>query len=470
MIRPHDADPIVVFSSEAPWPHRTCPRVAFGPEPPVWRPLGLDLLLAEPGNPRESVMLPTVMARLSAASVGPLLSAAEGPRTARLEAAGIPRCDAGGDLDAVRAGAYPALPELRRLALGVGTPRPRLVCVGERDPYDRLPMFAKSGVWLFRSLRLFGYDELSLYVTNALDPDNHSRPEALQALRDAFAGYEPTWLALGSVADDALRAAGIPHAKAPHPSQHRRFKFKSGPESYARLLKEAGVPPGHWLGKELPRTEPGSLEGEPCEALAERFGLPRKLAFTRGERHADKSHHLASVDAALVERVRRAYVLGDFPSFRKAAQATLPEANDQVLAGISKAGRVGKWDVERQEYLATVRDAAKSAASDAEAKSAVKSRRLAWEATELALTGFVKQLRDPEYHVRAQDVKAIGDFALAMSDRGDILGDATREALGQLTLPALAEKLRSTTTEMFGEVAGGGSGQSSGKPAAGDAG
>lgn len=444
-MRPHDADPLAVFASVAPWDHKAAPS----PGAAIWRNVSLDLLLSEPVESRDPVFLPTIMSRLAAVSVGPLLFASQGPRSARLESARIPRVAQDADLDAARSAFWPALPELRRLGVGVGSPAPSLVIVGERDPYEKIPFLSKSGVWLFRALRLLGWDELSVYCTNALDENKHVRGEALRHLERAVGRYEPTWLSVGRVADETLTSLGIRHAHASHPAQHRRFKFRDGPESYATLLREGGLPTGPYLALELPHTDLKEVSwSDPCSALCERFAIARSVAYRPDGKRCEAD--ATRVDPRVAERVRRVFVLGDHKTPRSAARAALgAEATPPMLAAISRTARGEKWEDERAKHLERVREQAKSAAVDAESKATVTARRLAWEATTKSLTKLVKQLDDPETTVRAQDVKAVGDFALALSDRGDITADATREQLGKLSLAELSEKLRAVSDEMF---------------------
>lgn len=442
-MRPHDTDPSVFFSGTPPFEHRTSTK----PGAAIWRGVGLDSLLAEPESPRDQIWLPLLCARLAAVSAGPLLCAGESDRSARLELARIPRVavEEATDLDAARTAFWPCLEELKREALGAGSPAPSLVLVGERDPYERIPFLSKSGFWLWRSLRMLGYDELSTYATNALDFRKHPRTKSLNRIYELFARYEPTWCAVGRVASEVLSSAGVPHVRLPHPSAHRKFKFNSGPEGYAVLLKEAGLETGPWLDKALPCT-PGGPDG-----LVEHYGLPRSTAYRTGDKKMDPNGGSSLViEPELLERARRIYIIGEAKTPLAAARQVTDKKSKQH--GISRAARLGKWEVERADHLAHLREETKAQAVMKEAKATSDARRMAWDGVTKALGRYITALDNPATLVRAQDVKAIGDFALSLSDRGDTKGDAERDSLGSLPLPELAKRLSEAADAFTGRT------------------
>lgn len=432
-------------------PHRLSPHVVFAQDPPPWRDscypprpggqhvLGTTVseLLAEPGG-RSSRWLSSVYARLVVASSGPVL--AGNPTTelgqayaSRLERARWLRVAPDADLAAARLATWPALAVVQRLGLGVGSLAPDLVIVAERDPYDRLPMFARSGVWMFQALRELGYDELTVHVVNALDRDQRSQGFELTQLHDAFGPYGPQWLALGAIAHEVLLGQGIEHVTVEHPSHARRFKFEAGSTGYAAAMREAGLEPGPWAGSKLPVVSGPSL-------LATSLDIPDSPSLKAS--HADARRAPSAVPTPILDKARMSFVLGEAATLKEAAAKA--SESPAVRKAIVKLARQQGWEVERERFFAEKREKAKASATEEEAKRIGASRALAWEVTEKMLRRLAKSVDDESVNVYAKDAKAITDIAVTLSEKGDTSLDQEKARLQGLTPEAFAEELRKT--------------------------
>lgn len=428
-MKPHDLSPHAVFTTDPPPWRDSC----FPPKPGGQHFYGTTLaeFLVEP-NPRSTRWLSSLYARLVVASSGPVLL---GPITdnlgvARLERARWLRIAPDADAQAARQAAWPALEAVRALGIGVGSLAPDLVVVAERDPYGRLPMFARSGVWLFQALRRLGFDELTVYVTNALDPDGHGQAHKLTQLRDAFGAYGPQWLTLGSIAHEALTGAGIEHVAADHPSHARRFEFQAGPEGYAQKLLDAGLQRG--TAGELYVVNGTNL-------LYGTLGLPDSPSLRPT---SEGSRRRAVVSSVVLDKAHTAFLMGECATIKEAAR--FATSNKTERAAIIRLAREQGWEVERDRFLADKREKAKATASDEEAKRIGKARSLAWEATELMLTKIVTDLRSGDVKVYAKDAKAINEVALALSEKGDAKFDEEKKRLESLSPDAFAAEIRKT--------------------------
>lgn len=428
-------------------PHSLSPHVVFAQDPPPFRdsvypprPGGqhfhgtsLSELLSEPPL-RSQSWISAVYARLVVASTGPVLVSGEGPLADRLERARWFRVAADADMEAARAGAWPALTECQALNVGCGSLAPDLVIVAERDPYDRLPLFARSGVWMFRALRALGYDELTVYVTNALDRDSRSTGAKLARLHEVFATYDPQWLALGAISHEVLTGQGIEHRFVDHPAHHRRFSFAEGVEGYAKRIEESGIPR---RAQPLP-----FVEGRPD--LAERLGIP--LSVTAKLNPGSKQSP-GSVPAPVLDKARMKFVLGECKTVQEAAKAA---SDDKVeRKKIVKLARSQGWEIERERFFAEKREKSKSNAAEAEARKVGESRTLAWDALSKMLKKLNDDLDKPDASVYAKDAKALGDLALGLSEKGDASFDDEKKRLEGLTPEAFTDELRKTL-EGFG--------------------
>lgn len=431
-MQPHLAAPHVVFGGPVPWRDTLIPPKPDGQR---WCGTTLGELLAEP-SPRSVAWLPAVYARLLVASTGAILVSGQGAGADRLERSRWLRCAQDSDYAAARRSAWPVLDDAARLGLGVGSLAPDLVIVAERDPYDRLPMFARSGIWLFRALRHLGYDELSVYVCNALDADSRSRASELAQLRDLFARYDPRWVSLGAIAHEALGLAGVEHVAVEHPSRARRFDFAKGPEGFAAKMRESGVPDGPWAGQSLPCSPGGGT-------LASQLGLPRSVAAP-----VEREKKRKPLPPELVEKVRTAFVLGQHATVREAAKAhdAKPSAANHLVQLAKEQG----WESERDRYLATKRERVKSSTVEEEARSIAKSRGLAWKIVEKMLGKLDRELDGEDALVQAKDVKAMGDLSLSLSEKGDAAFDDERKRLQGLSPDDFKNELRKVLGETFG--------------------
>lgn len=424
-MKPHDLAPHLVFASDPPpfrdalYPNRPGGQHFVG--------TSVAELLAEP-SVKSAAWLSAVYARLVVASSGPVAVVGPGAAADRLERARWLRIAPDADAAAARRGSWPAHATCQRLGVGVGSLAPALVVVAERDPYERLPMFARSGVWLFRALRGLGYDELTIYVTNALDADSRAQTGALTQLHEAFAPYDPAWLSLGAIAHEALNGCGIEHVAADHPSHARRFEFAAGPAGYAAKLTAAGLPPGP--GAVAPVVEGPSV-------LVERLGLPKTTSVNPGV-----GTKAPTVPTPILDAARMKFVLGEALTVKLAAAAVSTDRKER--SAIVKLARTQGWELEREAYFAKKREAAKASATAAEAARIGESRALAWEVTQKMLAKINIDLADPTVKVYAKDAKAMNEIALALSEKGDAAFDDERKRLAALAPDAFAAELRKT--------------------------
>lgn len=464
-------------------PHAHAPTAVYATVPSElrlagWETAGLDELLAEPLETDRSWPA-CAWARLAVASTGPVVVGSSHPR---LETAGWFAAAPDADLDAARAHCWPALPALRSARWGVGSCAPRLVLVGERDPYDRLPLLALAGWWLLRALRRLGHDELALYLTNAQTPKGRTNPEALAKVHAAVERYAPTWVALGEVARRALRAAGIEGGvEAPHPGEARRFRERAGPEGYAVELLKAGVPFGPWFHYEAVASErsSGSLAprgignpiptAPPSTVLAERLGLPLDLwALAKKDRSNPSAGGRgrgpgpagddraaagrprtarASRSSLVVEAAHQAFVSGRAPTVAAAAR----EAGASKAA-CDTASRIDGWEAERERYARRVAADAleRTARQDAEVLSSM--RRLSAHAAALSLTDVVKRLQLPIGDERRlepspQQAESLVRAHLALAEVGDPMGDSKRDGYRSRSPVEVADELLRTLKE-----------------------
>lgn len=397
-------------------------------------------LLAEPDR-RDRDWITSVVGRLVVASTGPVLVGAAGDAAAiRLEEARWLRVAPDADLRAARAASWPRIGRCAALSIGFGSLAPRLVLVGERDPHERQPFYSKSGLWLFLALRDLGYDELSVYVTNAYSSKRHSQGDRLSELHAVFADYEPTWIAFGDVASNVLSANAIGHLRAPHPAWHRRFKYEEDVSGYCARLLAAGLVPGPWRDRAFPTAAPDpTLQGL--------YGLNRKTISVGQD-------VLGRLPGPLVTNpVRSLYVSGEAKSIAEACRLA-GISGDAKIKDIFRVARNQRWDAERAEQLDRIREKVKASAADAEAKAIAESRRLAWGAATLTLAKFLHSVKSDAVKPRAQDVKAIVDAALALSEKGDVGTEAERARLSALDPRTLAKELQSAVDSMFGTETG----------------
>lgn len=120
----------------------------------------------------------------------------------------------------------------RRVLLVGDAISPRWLPTWPRWPFADRDACLSAATWLNRAIHSLGWNEATLTITNAAEPDDHL-PELLAG--DRFNRV----VALGQVATRRLQALGQPHATITHPQHHRRFNHGEGPAGYARLLEEA---------------------------------------------------------------------------------------------------------------------------------------------------------------------------------------------------------------------------------------
>lgn len=316
----------------------------------------------------------------------------------------------------------------------VGSTRPALVLVGEMAPRGQPAFRSRSGHWLLRALRSAGWDELEVLVTNACEPGTRNRgkrrTEVLRALGAWLTPAGASWVALGRVAGEVLRAAGVAASEAPHPQWHARFRTQDGPGGFAELLLAAGMPAGPWRGKQLPVV----AHDDARTALADRFSMPRDVAFRRGR--AEPAEQGIAIEGGGVrvskrEEARRLYVLGEAETVKAAAERV--GCSHEDLQAIAREER---WVEQRDRHAREATDQAIREARRSEAKAVAASRRLAWAATQLALGSVVKRLQSSELTPEIREAVALVSGARQLADLEVATGPTAERSRAELVAEA----------------------------------
>lgn len=357
----------------------------------------------------------------------------------RLEAAGIVSVAPDGDLNAAREYAWPALRIVKDIAIGMGSLAPKLVIVADKDPGDRLPFYSKGGVWLFDTFRKLGWDELTVYFATAGDRFGHTHGDRLNLLDDAFARYEPVWLALGEKAHERLRDRGIKHIQTTHPAWHRKHRYPEGTDGYAKYLVEAGLPLGPWANKPLPETPATD------ELVSQMFLVP----VTFNDKDSGHSHRL-KIHQKDINAARTLYVTGEARTPLELCKMLGLDEKNKVH--FSRMIQTEGWEIEREKHFEKVREKVKSTSAEQESKSILEARKLAWAAAQLGLARVLKGMSDKDARVRPQEAKALVDAALALSEKGDLGSEAERARLSSMDPVKLVKELQESCQAMFGDT------------------
>lgn len=382
---------------------------------------------------------PSLVRRLIGVSTGMVACGAlTQAQRARLEAAGVLCCTEDADLVEAAEASWPALRTLRRLRLGFGSPRPTVVLCGDRpNRPGQLPFAARCGTWLLAAIRALGHDELTIYLCNAVDHAKRRYGPDLARLRDAFAACSPTWIALGRTAERELKREGVEARYCPHPAHHRRWHHDQGPVGYARLLREAGLEPGPWLDREAGAPElPARVEVRELPELPPPYDL-RSMGHVSGRSKPRRAKRGPDLDPARVEAARRAYVVGEAPSVRAAA-----EAMGISVQKLQQHARRHDWAAERLEHERAKTRAAKQRAQEAEAKAIASSRQLAWAATTKALHLLAQRLEREDFAPSPRDVEALARTASMLSGVESPERSPEEEALARMPLADLLERAK----------------------------
>ena len=396
-----------------------------------------DLFAEPPIN--NKLWFPSVVRRLEAAYRDPVgVGLKSGGLRDRLEAAGWHIISKKADPKAARSAAWPALDQVHQLGIGFGSLAPKLVIVGDRNSHDdQRPFVSLSGAYLFKALRLLGYDEMSCYVTNAHEVNRKARTNKLKSLKEAFDRYSPAWLSLGANSARAMKSAGISAITATHPAWHQKNKGKSeGFKGFADILTGAGLKYGRWHGLDLPAVSCLDLPELPapynCRSIAY---IPTGDSFIRGGN---------SVSAKKREEARRLFVTGQAATIQAAAREVKASADE-----LRKFARVEGWVGERDAYERDKTRRLKERIAEAETKAAAASRSLAWSATQQALKSIVERLKDGSYRPTAHEAKALADCAMSLTDRVQA-PDEKRSDLQGKTLKDLISEVHAKVEQGLG--------------------
>lgn len=342
-----------------------------------WSSLSVRDLLAEPPRLRIGEWLAGIYARLLAVSSGCVAttlgqtSADDAPLYDRLEKANIFRAAPSADLIGMRDRLWPTLPALREAHWGIGSPKPKLVLCGELAPKEQLPFFSKAGPWLLWALRALGYDEMTIYLTNAYTARAKARLSKLTHLQDLFGAYSPTWVALGNAAHQALDQALIQHVWARHPQYVSMFDAKKRSEGYAEELRENGVPPGPWLDMTLPVVPTPEVLPSMPPSLDMPKTRARNITSAHGERRRSVGYDLRP---DIYERCKTAYITGFDPVTEKPTRtlAQVGEVTGANPRSISTCAARDSWRDLRNQHIAQKTADAQREASKAEAGRVAK--------------------------------------------------------------------------------------------------
>ena len=121
------------------------------------------------------------------------------------------------------------VPEASVAQEGMGARRPGYWLVGEqRNPRAQGSRYQAtfgggSGEYLYRACKVVGLTWDQLHVSNARIPKDSDEPWDLHEHYEEL-GYPKQVVALGAVAEEALRSAGVPHRRVDHPQYARRFR------------------------------------------------------------------------------------------------------------------------------------------------------------------------------------------------------------------------------------------------------
>lgn len=404
--------------------------------------------------------------RVIAASTGPVAVAVPpGPIRERLEHAGWFVAARDAALGDAREACWRLLPELRRLGIGYGSCRPRLVIVGERtNRAAQLPFASRSGVWLFLALRRLGYDELEVYLANCMTLRGKRRTADLKRLRELLP--DARWVAMGRTSSSVLAAARIQHAPLCHPSYHRRFKYAEDVAGYAARFVAAGVEPGRW-------TE-GTLPVHPVESIPD---LPRPYDVrdlqAPGRPPPDRvsGPEADACDPAKVQVARRAYVTGEAQTIQGAAKlANLDPSRAQAIA------KGENWRAEREDFQRAATDRVKREVEDRIVKAASESVDLLWQSVKLqaadttersmaarGIRAALEKLAERRaagdegavpLHASPAQLEALIRSALTLSGSGAGDLDPDRDRVRGLPLAELAKETLRVLRDQFGEVDG----------------
>lgn len=303
--------------------------------------------------------------------------------------------------------------------MAVGSYRPSLVLVGESGVRDRQPFFSRSGHWLLRALRTAGWDEAEVLLTNSHTEREGSirgrrRTDILRALAEHL-GPGPSWVALSREASRVLTAADIQYTEVPSPQQHLQFKGKEGSEGFAQVMLDAGIPKGPWAETPIPSVP----HDDARTALADRFDLPKGVAFRKASRRATRDLGVAPTKR---EEARRLYVTGEVLTIRAASNQVGCSYEDLLIHS-----RRERWVEQRDKHLREKADNAIRESARAEARAIGNARKLAWAATNLALNSIVKRLQkadDEEKPELIPEIKEVAQLVNAARQLAGLEGEA----------------------------------------------
>lgn len=363
---------------------------------------------------------------------------------------------------------WPSLTALRAVGWGVGCAAPNVVVVGEREKIARgLPFLSRGGSWLMRALRVLGYDECSIYWTNAQKGTVPMDAEIAEIER-VVRRYEPTILAVGVTAHTTLSRLGIKHVRAESPVVSIKWRRANGPQGYAAHLAGVGMPHGPWRGEYEQADQnlqplPTIVAASP-PSLLDVYGLPADLMperLSEGESEKGRTAR-SSVRSAIAERARRLYVTGEASTVREAAQ--MVGLKPERVTPLLDIARTQEWDRERADHEHRVRAKVYEAAADAEAHAITMSRRMAGANLMAILKKISDGVAKNTMNVRVHDAESMAKTLALLSDRGDPSADQEVERLKALPLLEQMREMNARLRAQYGDDVLDGSNAEGSKP------
>ena len=378
--------------------------------------------------------------RLLIASTGPVVVGDDLPpeHIQRYERAGIPIVSQSSELAEVAKDYWHTIPKLRRLAIGWGSPLPKLVVAADRSQWaDQPPLASQTGYTVFSSLRELGYDEFSVYVLNVRGRRRGKRDEQLRKIKDLFDPIGTKWMSLGYAAHATLTRLSIPHKNIDAPPSLLSKPFKVRVEKMARQFTSKGLPKGPWFNETLPTVPVETitkLEYPLCIDTVKVPGVSEKIN--------DHNKKLSrGMDTTIAEEARRLYVTGQVKTVAEAGRAV-----NYKSRGIYEVAKHQGWNEERDEHQRMKTEKYLKADADAEVKVAKTLREDSFKAAQLAMKNVLGQLGDDDYRVTPGQAKQLAETALSLAAAQ--VGETTdaQDALSTMSLQELVEQARLSLT------------------------
>lgn len=389
--------------------------------------------LAEP-RVRLNQWLSAVYSRLYLASSGPVLMGETDATSPRFEAARWPRLARGSDVTSAASAYWPALPALRQLAHGFGSPAPELVVVLDANPVGSIPLFNDHGRLLFEVLRLHGYDELSVYMTFA-EAKGLPAAEQLDAMAGMFRAYDSRWLAVGRSGQALLKRLGVPAVRTAELKEY----MKTGKGSCAKALEDAGLPTGPWFGVPLP-----AVACEVAPTLMHPLDVPHEYAKKVHEAVA-RQDSPATPGTPGITFARVLFVSGEAPSVAEAARQA--GISPEIAKEVAEAE---DWLGKRASHSDQVAGRVMEKLVERESDKIVTARKGVTNLVAKVVGSLNDRFDKGEWIPTVSDFAQLNKGMLALHETASASTDEDIQRLRALTTPKLMQKLYETYKDQWG--------------------